>query len=235
MPFNFKQFSVDDALCAMKVGTDSVLLGAWADVEKSQQILDIGTGCGLLALMAAQRCGAEITAIDIHQPSAAQAQHNFKLSSWAERLHVHCISLQDFAKTETNKFDHLITNPPYFINSLKSPDNGRNTARHNDELPLKSLVEFSAQLLTDAGRLSVVFPFADSQLLINLAEESSLSIKRQMIIIPKQGKEPNRILLEFTKGQAENTESATLAIRDYRGEYTQEYIKLTANFYLKLS
>jgi tRNA1Val (adenine37-N6)-methyltransferase len=235
MPFNFKQFSVDDALCAMKVGTDSVLLGAWADVEKSQQILDIGTGCGLLALMAAQRCGAEITAIDIHQPSAAQAQHNFELSPWAERLNVHCISLQDFSETVNIKFDHLITNPPYFINSLKSPDNGRNTARHNDELPLKSLVEFSAQLLTDAGRLSVVFPFADSQLLINLAEDSSLSLKRQLIIIPKQGKEPNRILLEFTKKPVKNIENTTLTIREINGKYTQEYIDLTESFYLKLS
>ena len=235
MSFNFKQFSVDDALCAMKVGTDSVLLGAWADVEKSQQILDIGTGCGLLALMTAQRSEGEITAIDIHEASVIQAEENFKQSPWAVRLQVQCISLQSFSETVNIKFDHLITNPPYFINSLKSPDIGRNTARHTDELPLKSLVELSSLLLTDSGKLSVVFPFAESQILISLAAESSLSIKRQLIIIPKQGKEPNRILLEFTKKPVKNMETAKLTIRDLNGKYTQEYIDLTESFYLKLS
>jgi tRNA1Val (adenine37-N6)-methyltransferase len=234
MPFNFKQFSVDDSSCAMKVGTDSVLLGAWADVEKSQQILDIGTGSGLLALMTAQRSEGEITAIDIHEASVNQAEENFKQSPWAVRLQVQCISLQSFSETTSIKFDHLITNPPYFINSLKSADNGRNTARHTDELPLKSLVELSSLLLTDSGKLSVVFPFAESQILISLAAESSLSIKRQLIIIPKQGKEPNRILLEFTKKPVKNMEIAKLTIRDLNGKYTQEYIDLTESFYVKL-
>lgn len=234
MSFNFKQFSVDDALCAMKVGTDSVLLGAWADVEKSQQILDIGTGCGLLALMTAQRSEGEITAIDIHEASVIQAEENFKQSPWAVRLQVQHISLQNFSETANIKFDHLITNPPYFINSLKSPDNGRSTARHTDELPLKSLVKLSSLLLTDSGKLSVVFPFAESQILISLAAESSLSIKRQLIIIPKQGKEPNRILLEFTKKPVKNMKIAKLTIRDLNGKYTQEYIDLTESFYLKL-
>lgn len=249
MAFHFKEFSVDDSACAMKVGTDSVLLGAWADFAGCSNILDIGTGCGLLALMAAQESNAVITAIDIDEDACRQAEKNFSESPWSDRLLCIPQGLEEFTisrlASRKDAFDHLITNPPYFINSLKSPDTGRNTARHNDGLPLKSLVEFSSLLLKDSGKLSVIFPFADSPLLISLDKECSLSLSRQLIISPKEGKEPNRILLEFQKGPVESQDAdaisevqgklTTLTIRDSHGKYTQEYINLTERFYLNLS
>jgi len=295
MAFHFKEFSVDDSACAMKVGTDSVLLGAWTDFSGCSNILDIGTGCGLLALMAAQESNALITAIDIDEDACRQAEKNFSESPWSDRLLCIPQGLEEFTISRlasrkdafdsladsgdhlagssghvadssghmVNTFDHLITNPPYFINSLKSPDTGRNTARHNDGLPLKSLVEFSYMLLSDSGKLSMVFPYSDSHLLISLAAEQGLNLVRQCLIIPKEGKEPNRILLEFQKGQVESQGTAainkvqdtsafgdghftpgnradqhkltTLTIRDSHGKYTQEYINLTERFYLSLS
>jgi tRNA1Val (adenine37-N6)-methyltransferase len=127
MAFRFKQFSVDDTGCPMKVGTDSVLLGAWAALENSRTILDIGTGCGLLAMIAAQRSEATITAIEIDPAAIEVAKSNFKRSLWSDRLEGICISLQEYLKEENpGLFDHIISNPPYFINSLKAP--GRNAA-----------------------------------------------------------------------------------------------------------
>lgn len=295
MAFHFKEFSVDDSACAMKVGTDSVLLGAWTDFSGCSNILDIGTGCGLLALMAAQESNAVITAIDIDEDACIQAKKNFSESPWSDRLLCIPQGLEEFtvsrlaSKSESgdhiadsgdylvsssgqvadsgdrlvNTYDHIITNPPYFINSLKSPDIGRNTARHNDGLPLKSLLEFSFMLLSDSGKLSMVFPYSDSPLLISLAAEQGFNLVRQCLIIPKEGKEPNRILLAFTKGpvesqcapaiskvqdtsafgdghftpgnRADQHKYTTLTIRDCHGKYTQEYINLTARFYLSLS
>jgi tRNA1Val (adenine37-N6)-methyltransferase len=131
-------------------------------------------------------------------------------------------------------FDHIISNPPFFINSLKSPDTGRNTARHNDGLPLHTLIELSSLLLKDSGKLSIVFPYTESHLLINVAVIYSLNLSRQLIIIPKLRKEPNRILLEFTKGPVVRLESSELAIRDSHGKYTPDYVELTERFYLHL-
>jgi tRNA1Val (adenine37-N6)-methyltransferase len=284
MPFRFKQFSVEDSQCAMKVGTDSVLLGAWTDYSGCSRLLDIGTGCGLLALIAAQRSTTAtasqsnillhdqqssalitdhqtlITAIDIDADACRQAEENFRKSQWNSRLQCIHQGLEEFtlnrqsdhkkdadhrmpdnkkeaghiSESENALFDLIITNPPYFINSLKSPHTGRNTARHNDELPLDSLLSYSALLLTDAGKLSIVFPYAESNILINTAQKHALNLSRQLIIIPKQGKKPNRILLEFTKTPVEIVETTELAIRAEEGKFTSEYVKLTEDFYLGL-
>lgn len=238
MAFRFKQFSVDDSGCAMKVGTDSVLLGAWADYTANTRILDIGTGCGLLALIAAQESNAIVTAIDIEETACRKAAENFRQSPWPARLQCIHQGLQEFTHnrivSKAVPFDHIITNPPYFINSLKSPDTGRNTARHTDGLPLETLIKLSSLLLADYGKLSKVFPFSESSLLISLAADHSLNLSRLLIIIPKLGKEPNRILLELTKGSVETVETAELAIRDEKGHYTEEYIGLTERFYLHL-
>ncbi|MGE5316659.1 MAG: tRNA1(Val) (adenine(37)-N6)-methyltransferase [Chloroflexota bacterium] len=261
MAFHFKQFSIDDSNCPMKVGTDSVLLGAWTDFSSASTVLDIGTGCGILALMAAQKSTAMITAIEIDTGACMQASGNFKLSPWSDRLLCRNIGLEQFNgllkngikpdaennaelifnegllvsdKYSTN-FDHIITNPPYFINSLKSPVQSRNKARHTDDLPLEVLMEKTASLLANGGRLSIVFPYKESQLLISLASLHNLNLSQKLNIIPKEGKDPNRVLLEFRKGQAEKKVEDNLAIRDRSGVYTQEYRKLTNLFYLHLT
>lgn len=231
MAFRFKQFSVDDSMCAMKVGTDSVLLGAWADFSGADTILDIGTGCGILALMAAQKSSASITAIDIDEKACIQATGNFKNSPWPERLECLHSPLEQFSR---KGYDHIITNPPYFINSLKSPDTGRNKSRHTDELPLNVLVKYSASVLSDNGKISIVFPIPESRILISLAVEEGINLSRKMVIIPKEGKPANRILLEFSKCEVVSLREEELIIRDHAGHYTKDYMSLTADFYLHL-
>lgn len=232
MAFRFKQFSVEDSNCSMKVGTDSVLLGAWTDFNAASSILDIGTGCGILALIAAQKSNASITAIDIDKDACIQASENFKASPWPHRISCFNAGLQNY---NSLPFDHIITNPPYFVNSLKSPKSGRNTARHTDELPPEILIERSSTLLADGGKLSVVFPYPESQNLISLAALNNLNLSRQLMVFPKEGKDPNRMLLEFTKGYTGNLSEDELSIRDSSGEYTSKYISITESFYLHLS
>ncbi|MFH1121106.1 MAG: methyltransferase [Bacteroidota bacterium] len=232
MPFRFKQFVVDDAACPMKVGTDSVLLGAWAKLENSLSILDIGTGCGLLALMAAQRSEALITAIDIDPVANGSAAANFRISPWAGRLTARCIRVQDFQnETEAGNFDHIISNPPFFINSLKAPDPERSNARHNDLLPIEDLVKAVVKLLSPEGRFSLILPVQESIVFTDLANVAGLFLVSVITVIPKTGKEANRMLLEFGMQQM-NVETSALTIRDASGEFTTEYKKLTRDFYL---
>ncbi|HEX2976444.1 MAG TPA: methyltransferase [Bacteroidales bacterium] len=247
MSFRFKQFSIDDSLCAMKVGTDSVLLGAWADFNGASRILDIGTGSGLLALMAAQQCRAEITAIDIDQSCCIQATRNFENSAWNERLKCIHTGLRNFIseiaphedirlasphELPDGYFDHIISNPPWFTASLKSTDNSRNRARHNDELPPEDLVQSSNLILAENGRFSLIIPWSDKDYLINLCKSIGLFPSREIAVIPRTGKAPNRILLEFTKGLRAEPTTSTITIRDIEGNYTPEYKQLTREFYL---
>ncbi len=238
MAFSFKQFIVDDSHCAMKVGTDSVLLGAWADFHGANSILDIGTGCGLLALMAAQKSTAQITAIDIDNEACKQAEENFNICTWHDRLVCINMGLDEFGNhfqdSGLRQFDHIITNPPYFIDSLKSPAAERNNARHNLNFSIGSLIEWCSRLLKHSGKLSLVFPFNNLQFLLQFGKENGLYLSRQLVIIPKINKVPNRILLEFTKIPVDDIESNDLSIRDQEGNFTQAYRTLTEDFYLNL-
>lgn len=233
MPFRFKQFVVDDSACPMKVGTDSVLLGAWANLGKSQSILDIGTGCGLLALMAAQRSQAVITGIDLDGHSITSASHNFRNSPWSNRLRALNTSLQDYlVHSENGSYDHIVTNPPFFNNSLKSPEQSRNAVRHTDTLPFSLLAEASSKLLTLSGNLSLILPVAEGTQFIKLAVEAGLHLSRMTEVIPSAGKTANRLLLEFSRIPQPAPAVETIVIRDSERKYTEEYISLTREFYL---
>jgi tRNA1Val (adenine37-N6)-methyltransferase len=193
--FRFKQFSVADELCAMKVGTDGVLLGAWADVEGDSRILDLGTGSGLIALMLAQRNPkAEIVALDIDHDAAIQAEQNFAQSPWSNRLSVVCSDISDFASER--KFTHIVSNPPYFVDSLHSPNAARTAARHASSLPFATIIKAAEQLLESEGRLSVILP-SDVAMLFRREAFEHLWLSRQIDIVTKPGEEPRRTMMEF--------------------------------------
>ncbi|MDY0101894.1 MAG: methyltransferase [Lentimicrobium sp.] len=232
MSFIFKQFSVEDTDCSMKVGTDAVLLGAWVDAPQTGRVLDIGTGCGLLAIMVAQRSEAMITAIEIDQPSAAQAHNNFINSPWSSRMDVRTISLQNYAATCPGYFNLIITNPPFFVNSLKTPHAARSLARHNDELPFSVLAAISAELLSKNGILSLILPIKEAKLFHGYAVNSGLYMTKQLSVTPLKNKPPNRMLMEFSKQPAEKGVSESLTIRNIDGTYTDAYKSLTKDFYL---
>ena len=230
--FSFKQFTVYHDRCAMKVGTDGVLLGAWTDLSQSHHILDIGTGTGLIALMMAQRSPeAQITAIDLDAEAVNQAQENIQHSPWKDRVEA---VLQDVCTySSEKKFDTIVSNPPYFIDSLKCPDNQRNTARHTDTLDAQRLLEKVAELLTPEGRFSIILPADQTDDLFRIAETQGLHPTRWTKVITRPGLPPKRSLIEFQK-KVQPIQTNVLVIELERHVYSKEYIELTREYYLKL-
>ena len=220
----------------MKVGTDGVLLGAWARVEHCRRILDMGTGTGLVALMAAQRSQADIVAIDLDADAVAQAAENVADSPWKERIQV----LEADARNSEFKiqnseffFDAILCNPPFFENSLKCPDSARTMARHTDTLSFDELARSAARLLEPKGELSVVIPYDRAHDMTVSAACNGLFATRQTIVVPVEGGKPKRILMSFTReGAAHAVE--TLCIQDAQRHYTPEYVRLVEDFYLKM-
>lgn len=233
--FEFKQFRVEQSGSAMKVGTDGVLIGAWARFEGNKQILDLGTGTGVIALMAAQRsCGqARIVAIDIDPDSASQAASNAALSRWSESIEVRCTALQQLTDCD-GLFDHVVSNPPYFRRSLPSPDSGRTLARHDNNLPLDQIPRLCFKLLTERGLLSLIVPDNELQTVTSCARLAGFALQRVCRVSSFVDSVPIRVMCEFGKGiDCGRAESTTLAIHNPDGSYTEQYRRLTEEFYLK--
>lgn len=232
--FKFKQFTVYHHLCAMKVGMDGVLLGAWAPVsiQAKQRMLDIGSGSGLIALMLAQRSEAIIDAIDIDHGAFLQTSENFEASPWKDRLNAMEGSLQDFKPGE-GMYDLIVTNPPYFINSLKSPEKERNLARHNSELPHDELLNHSARLLKKTGRICLILPVNEAEQLLWIAPQFKLCCYSRVMVYPKPGVPCNRMLLELGFEKRELVESS-IVLELERHVYSPEFSSLAKEFYLKL-
>ena len=234
MAFYFKQFSVEDQQSSMRVGSDAVLFGAWAEVQYDSRILEIGTGCGIISLMLAQRSQASIDAIDIDQQSVLQATQNFEKSQWNERLHPIPISLQRYTETCHDKYDHILINPPYFRNSLKSPTLLKNIAKHENFLTYEDLIQCVVQLLNENGKLSLILPVKESQIFTSLAADLRMFLSRKLEIKPKTNKPVNRILMEFSFIPCTQILSEELCIRNEDNSYTNEYRTFTAPYYLSL-
>ncbi len=232
--FTFKQFHIDHSRCAMKVGTDGTLLGAWASLpDGKRRILDIGTGTGLIAIMAAQRSvQAQITAIDIDPDCVEQARENILASPWPERIKVEGCALQDF-HCDT-PFDVIISNPPYFIDSLLSPDAARTTARHTSSLPFEDLVAGVLRLLSADGAFSLILPPTEF-LRFCSAARGRLFVARQCEVWTTPESGVKRIMAEFsTKPLIAPTTTERLIIEEQGPMgYSEEYKALTRDFYLK--
>ena len=240
--FSFKQFTIRQDKCAMKVGTDGVLLGVLAPVssdgcENAYQILDIGTGTGLVAIMLAQRTGgkAQISAVEIDADAAEQARENASKTPW--NIDVYNSSIQDFASESTQKFDLVVSNPPFFVNSLKAPEKSRNTARHTDTLSFEDLVFAAEKLLSNEGRFTVIIPVQSECDFIKVANAQNLVAETIVRVIPKVGKEAKRSVITFFKSLLNNecnTKVTELVIEtENRHCYSDDFKRLTADFYLK--
>ena len=229
--FKFKQFTVYQDSAAMRVGTDGVLLGAWAQHPAPLRILDIGSGTGVISLMAAQRWStAQIDAIDPDLGAFDQSCKNFELSPWSNRLTAHNCDLQHF---NAESYDLIISNPPYFVNSLKNPDSAKSTARHTDTLPHDQLVQHATRLLSPEDTFAVILP-ADLQAnLFELAQKNGLSAHRTAEIYDRQGRNQIRIMAEFRKTTPAEPVIEKIYIRDVESnDYTEQYKSLTRDFYL---
>jgi tRNA1Val (adenine37-N6)-methyltransferase len=230
--FKFKQFTIFQDKCAFKVGTDGVLLGAYADVSSAGKILDIGTGTGLIALMLAQRCEAIITAIEPDQESFNQACTNIEGSNWKDRIKAHSISLQDFFPGD-DKFDLIITNPPYFTDSLKNPDPGKAAARHNFLLGNDDLLSGTRRLLSEDGKFQIILPYPEGNVFIAAATGFDLYCNNILKIKPLPTSEIRRMVLTFSHERKKVSEKYLTIEHGKRHEFTEEYINLTRDFYLK--
>ena len=267
--FCFKEFNVRQSSSAMKVNTDGVLLGAWLMLpsyftepllRENVKVLDIGTGTGVIALIIAQRLSKLhtapsffIEAIDIDKPSVDEANYNFSQSPWAEHLIANEMSLQDMEKAQnTEKYDLIVSNPPYFIDSLKSPSARRSSARHNHDLPYEVIIEAATKMLKSDGRLAVVLPADEGEKFISLTKAelvTTLHLARRCRVKTLAGKKEKRYLLEFVKSEEQkisaeqhNTAAETyptpveeaLIMQETGGlEYTEQYKNFTREFYLK--
>lgn len=217
----------------MKVGTDGCLLGAWADLSGSCNILDIGCGSGLIALMAAQRClDAIITGIEIDADAASQATENATSSPWTDRVKI--INNDFLTYLPEGKYDTILSNPPYFTNSLKCPDDKRNKARHDDTLTSISLLQHAYELLSEGGRLSIVIPADHQEVWLQQAEGIGYSIRRVTLIHTRANIAPKRVLMEFRKEQGIDTIIEDFTLEEAPGCFTEEATKLLKPFYLKL-
>lgn len=230
--FTFKQFTVFHDQCAMKVGTDGVLLGAWVQVGSTQKILDVGTGTGLIALMLAQRSTAQIDAIDIDKSAYKQACRNVLASPFAGQICVFHSSFADFSTD--SKYDLIVSNPPYFSQSLKSPDEKRSKARHDDLLPLEELIAGSMPLLSEKGRIALILPVEQDQKLTDILTQNQLYRTRQTNVLPTPSGAIKRILVELSPTPNPDYAPECLTIEIERHKYTQEYETLTRDFYLKM-
>lgn len=231
--FRFKKFTVYHDRCAMKVGTDGVLLGAWVNVS-GDNILDIGTGTGLISLMMAQRNGkAVIDAIDIDSDAVSQANDNIENSPFSNRINSWNASLQEFCSKVEKRYDVIVSNPPFFVQSLKSPNKERSLARHTDSLSVEDLIGLSASLLSQAGRMSFIYPFDYKVELIKLAEQYKLSVSRITNVFPTPDSVPKRILIELSKEEATPIEN-DLIIEKARHVYSDGFTALLKDFYLKM-
>lgn len=214
----------------MKVGIDGVLLGAWADLGNACRMLDIGTGTGLLALMAAQRSKALIDAVELEPNTAAEALLNFKNSKWHTRISLSVCAFQEYITAV--KYDHILSNPPFFEDSPRPANVRRAQARHADSLNLEELLEKSFPLLSATGKISLVLPAASEERLRFLARKNSLFINRFCRVSPDETKRPHRLMAELSKQAIPVAESGIIIRNAGSAAYTDQYRELTHEFYL---
>ena len=228
--FTFKQFHINQDRCAMKVGTDGILLGSWADVTNCRTILDMGSGTGLLALMLAQRTAqhCQIHAVELDPEASNQAQENIAHSPWQNRIQLIQDDVQHFLKNTEHVFDLIVANPPYFEQGVDCKNEERELARYVKQSHLDWL-NWASERLSEKGKISFVLPYESAK---TLAKSTALFCVKQTEVITKAGKAPQRMLLTFAK-VPQVLEKNQLVIYDEKNCYTEEFVALTKNFYLK--
>ena len=234
-PFKFKEFTINQDQCAMKIGTDGVLLGAWTSIkENPYSILDIGTGTGIIALQLAQRTDAEtIDAIEIDDKAYEQAVENFENSDWGDRLFCYHASLEEFVAEIDEKYDLIISNPPFYTDEFESENKARNKARFTSSLSFLTLLNGVSNLLSAEGLFSVIVPFKEEQNFIQLASKVNLLPVRICRIKGTPIAETKRSLLELSFRESDIL-TTELIIETSRHQYTKDYIQIVKDFYLKM-
>ncbi len=234
-PFKFKEFTIHQDRCAMKIGTDSVILGAWTSLEhQPESILDIGAGTGVLSLMLAQRSNAHlIDALEIDNNAYEQCTENFENSIWNDRLFCYHADLQEFTEEIDDTYDLIVCNPPFYSEDYKTKSASRDIARFNDAMPFDHLIYCVSHLLTANGRFNVVIPYKEEEAFVKMAAQVQLHPHKILHIKGHPEAEIKRSFMEFSRTK-EDLYCATMVIETSRHEYTEAYVNLTKDFYLKM-
>lgn len=235
--FKFKQFSIWHDKCAMKVNTDGILLAAWTELMSCNNILDIGTGTGLIALMLAQKSQhqtlpASLCAVEIDPAAAEQAQFNITQSKWRQQIELIQQDIQSYSQQSSRRFDLLVSNPPYFTNSLQAGTVARNQARHNQGLSFDDLLASAAKLATKQARFNLILPCNEANKLIAIAKQHNWHLVQECLVSTVTDKPASRSLLSLSKQGKESVTKSHITIRNRDNSYTTEFIELCRDYYL---
>ena len=231
--FHFKGFSVRHDRSSMKVGTDAVLLGLLASCPEYGKMLEVGSGCGVISLIMAERSQGEFIAIDPDEQSLLDTKENFTSSKWHDRLECKQETIQQLAQTSTQQYNFIFSNPPYFNKCLKGPNETRNRARHTDTLPFDQFASSTSKLLAPGGIVSVILPSDQKASFVCEMNKVGLGLSRSIDIIPVEGRTPIRVIMEFSYDTPQ-IEYQQLTLRNRNGEITEEYKSLGNNWYLRM-
>ncbi|MDF4201891.1 methyltransferase [Maribacter sp. SA7] len=233
--FKFKQFSINQDRCAMKIGTDGVLLGAWTTVDANpESILDIGAGTGVISLMLAQRSHAEVVdALEIDADAYEQCVENFELSPWGDRLYCYHAGLDEFVDEIEDQYELIVCNPPFYSETVSSGNVQRDQARQNEFLPFNELLEGVSKLLSENGLFTTIIPFKEKDTFVKMASDLGLVITECLHVKGNPTAEIKRVLLAFSR-KGQDCKVSELIIETGRHQYTPEYVELTKEFYLKM-
>lgn len=231
--FDCKQFSVQQEKSAMKIGTDSILLGSWATGTNPSMVLDIGTGTGILALMMAQKfSGSKTMAVEIDENPFEEAKLNFKNSPWSDRIEAVHSSIQDFAKTSDDLYDLIICNPPFFSGGTLSENSERATVRHTVKLAHGDLLRTTRSLLSKEGVFCLITPLIEGLRFEEMAKTYNYNLREKVEVSSFRDQPAERLLLKFSKSECQEPQSSKLHIYEKVGEYSDEYKDLTKDYYL---
>lgn len=234
-PFQFKQFSIKQDQCLMKVGTDGVMLGAWAYGSGASKILDIGTGTGLIAIMLAQRTeDAQIHAVEIDKAACEQARENITACVWSKRIELFQDSIQDFKRFTREKYDLIVSNPPFFSGGTFSQNQDRNNVRHTVKMPHGDLLAAVRSLLSKEGKFCVILPFIEGLRFEEMAKNYGLYCSKRTEVHPKADKPIERLLLQFEQIEKGVQVDKLIIQKEARNDWTDDYIALTKDFYLAM-
>ena len=231
-PFFFKRFALFHHRSTMKIGTDAILLGRWVEVNGDDEVLDIGTGCGLLPLMLAQKGIKSADAVEIDQDSYEEAAQNFSNSAWKSRLFAVNDDIKRYAENCTKKYDLVVSNPPFFFGDNIPEKEKKGLARHTNTLSYNDLLISVKKLLKPDGRFALVLPARESLTFLKDAENQGFFLKKEMKIVPIEGKEPNRINMQLVVNQVDMVESETFVLRHPDHSFTKEYKEFLKDYYL---
>jgi tRNA1Val (adenine37-N6)-methyltransferase len=231
-PFFFKKFGMFHHRSTMRVGTDAVLFAQWVDVASSDNALDIGTGSGIIPLILAQKGVGSVDAVELDSDSYEEANLNFSISVYSDRLSVVQNDVRDYAANNEKKYDLIVSNPPFYASDVKPIKEKKVMARHVSTLSFKDLLVAAKKMMKEDARFALVLPFYESRLFIKEAESLGFYLQKEILISPIEGKEPNRVNMQFVLNEVESVETVLFTIRNKDYSYTDEYKEFLKDFYL---